>query len=183
MFNFTPMKSDSSKIQELYVNDLASVRAGRAKPSLVENIDVEAYGSRMKLLELASITAPDSTLIVVKPWDKSVIKDIEKAISMSDLHIPPVVDGDQIRLMIPPLTGERRQELIKLVGQKKNATLEMLRDVRTKYKKQIDGQKGSPGISEDDIKRDLEALQKLTDEFAGKIDEVTKAKEKELSEL
>jgi ribosome recycling factor len=137
----------------------------------------------MKIMELASISAPDSTQIIIKPWDKSVLKDIEKALSISDLHIPPIVDGEQIRLSIPQLTGERRQELIKLVGQKKNATLEMLRDIRTKYKKQIDSQDGQAGISEDDIKRDLVELQKVTEEYTVKIDEMTKTKEKELSEL
>jgi len=177
------MKQDSSKLIENYLQDLGSVRTGRAKPSLVENIEVEAYGSRMKIMELAGISAPDSTQIIIKPWDKSVIKAIEKAITISDLHIQPIVDGEQIRLSIPPLTGERRQELIKLVGQKKNSTLETLRDIRTKYKKQIDAQDGQAGISEDDIKRDLVELQKVTEEFTAKIEDLTKTKEKELSEL
>lgn len=183
MFSFSSMKQDSSKLLEVYLQDLSSVRTGRAKPSLVENIEVEAYGSQMKIMELATISAPDSTQILIKPWDKSVIKAIEKAISISDLHIQPIVDGEQIRLSIPVLTGERRQELIKLVGQKKNGALEMLRDIRTKYKKAIDAQDGQAGISEDDIKRDLVELQKVTDEFTAKIEELTKAKEKELSEL
>lgn len=183
MFSFASMKQDSSKLMEVYLQDLSSVRTGRAKPSLVENIEVIAYGSTMKIMELASISAPDSSQIIIKPWDKSVLKDIEKALSISDLHIPPIVDGEQIRLSIPQLTGERRQELIKLVGQKKNATLEMLRDIRTKYKKQIDSQDGQAGISEDDIKRDLVELQKITEEYTVKIDEMTKTKEKELSEL
>ncbi len=183
MFSFASMKQDSSKLMEVYLQDLSSVRTGRAKPSLVENIEVIAYGSTMKIMELASISAPDSSQIIIKPWDKSVLKDIEKALSISDLHIPPIVDGEQIRLSIPQLTGERRQELIKLVGQKKNATLEMLRDIRTKYKKQIDSQDGQAGISEDDIKRDLVELQKVTEEYTVKIDEMTKTKEKELSEL
>ena len=183
MFNFAPMKLDSQKLMDSYAGDLGAVRAGRAKPSLVEHIEVEAYGSRMKLLELSTINAPDSTSILIKPWDKSVIKDIEKAILISDLHIQPIVDGDTIRLSIPPLTGERRQELIKIVGQKKNGALESLRDIRTKYKKQIDAQKGQAGISEDDIKRDLEVLQKETTESTNQIEEMTKAKEKELSEI
>jgi len=177
------MKTDGQKLLDVFASDLSTIRTGRARPSLVENIEVEAYGGKMKLLELYSISAPDTSSIVIKPWDKSVIKDIEKAITISDLHIQPVVDGDQIRLSIPPLTGERRQELIKLVSQKKNATLEMLRDIRIKYKKQIDNQKGQPGISEDAIKKDLEDMQKMTEDFTGHIEEMGKAKEKELSEL
>jgi ribosome recycling factor len=161
---------------------LETIRVGRAKPSLVENILVDAYGSKMKLLELANISAPEPTQIIVKPWDRSVLSAVEKAIQISDLHINPVVDGDQIRISIPPLTGERREELAKLVIQKKHTAEDMLRDIRTKYKKQIDGQKGSPGISEDDIKRDLEALQKLTDEYMKKITDISSAKEKEVKE-
>ncbi len=183
MFDFSSMKQDGQKLLNAVLSDFSTIRTGRAKPSLVENIAVEAYGSSMKLLELASITAPDSSSILVKPWDKSVVKDIEKALLASDLHIPPVVDGDQIRLNIPQLTGERRQELIKLVSQKKHAGLEMLRDVRTKYKKQIDNQKGQAGISEDAITKDLEQLQKITEEFTTEIEEMTKNKEKELQEL
>lgn len=183
MFNFSALKQDAEKLIEVFASDLATIRTGRAKPSLVENIEVQAYGSMMKMLEVASITAPDSASIVIKPWDKSVLKDIEKAISISDLHIPPVNDGEQIRLNIPPLTGERRQELIKLVAQKKHAALDMLRDIRTKYKKMVDNQKGQAGISEDDIKRDLEALQKHTEEFTTKLEDRAQVKEKELSEL
>lgn len=183
MFSFTSYKLDAEKVLENFARDLASIRAGRAKPSLVENISVLAYGSQMKLLELASITAPDATSIVIKPWDKSVLKDIEKAIQISDLHIPPVIDSDQVRLSIPPLTGERRQELIKLVSQKSHSAEDSLRDVRTKYKKQIDAQKGNPGVSEDDIKRDLAELQKITDDYVSKIGAAQSEKEKELSQL
>lgn len=183
MFSFQSMKSDGSKLIDVFSSDLATIRTGRARPSLVENIEVEVYGSKMRLMEIAGISAPDSSSIVVKPWDKSVIKDVEKALAASDLHIPPVVDGDQIRLNIPQLTGERRQEFVKLVGQKKNASLEMLRDIRIKYKKQIDGQKGQAGVSEDAIKHDLEELQKVTEELSKKIEEIAASKEKELTEL
>lgn len=183
MFSLSPFKLDADKSVEVFSKELDSVRAGRAKPSLVENTPVLAYGSTMKMLELASITAPDATSIVIKPWDKSVLKDIEKAILISDLHIQPVVDSDQIRLSIPPLTGERRQELMKLVSQKKHGAEEQIRDIRVKYKKQIDAQKGQPGISEDDIKRDLDALQKSTDEYVKKIGDIAVAKEQELSQL
>jgi ribosome recycling factor len=177
------MKSDAQKLLEVFQNDLATVRTGRAKPSLVENVMVDAYGSKMRLMEVANITAPDSTMIVVKPWDASLLSAVEKAIQISDLHLNPVTDGQQIRLAIPPLTGERREELVKLVMQKKHTSEDMLRDIRTKYKKQIDNQKGQPGVSEDDIKRDLDMLQKITDEYTQKITEIAQAKEKELREV
>lgn len=183
MFSLTQMKLDGEKVVELFSQDIGSIRTGRAKPSLVENITVQAYGAVMKVLELASISAPDSTSIVVKPWDTSVLKDIEKAILASDLGIPPVIDGNQIRLSIPALTGERRLELVKLVTQKKNAFLQMLRDVRIKYKKQIEAQKGQAGVSEDAIKVDLENLQKLTEEYSKKLEDVAAQKETELTSL
>lgn len=182
MFALDPMKRDADKMVEVFQGDLGTIRTGRAKPSLVENISVEAYGSRMKLLELANINAPEPTQIIVKPWDRSVMAAIEKAIQTSELHLNPVVDGDQIRISIPPLTGERREELAKLVVQKKHTAEDMLRDIRTKYKKQIDGQKGMPGVSEDDIKRDLDSLQKITDDYMKKITDISGAKEKEVRE-
>lgn len=182
MFALEPMRADVEKLISVFIADLATIRTGRAKPSLVENLIVEAYDSRMKLLELANISAPEPTQIIIKPWDQSLIAAIEKAISASDLHINPVVDGQQIRISIPPLTGERRQELGKLVVQKLHSSEEMLRDIRTKYKKQIDAQKGMPGVSEDDIKRDLEALQKLTDDSTKRLVEISTAKEKEVRE-
>lgn len=182
MFSFDPMKRDGDKLIEVYQSDLATVRTGRAKPSLIENVPVDAYGTRMKMLEVASITAPEPSQIIVKPWDQSLLGAIEKAITISDLHLSPVNEGGQIRISIPALTGERREELVKLVSQKKHVAEDMLRDVRNKYKKQIDAQKGQPGISEDDIKRDLETLQKYTEEYMKTIAEITTTKEKEVRE-
>lgn len=176
------MKRDCAKTIEVFQDDLATIRTGRAKPSLVENVLVDAYGAKMKMLEVASITAPEPSSIIIKPWDQTLLSAVEKAIQISDLHISPVNEGGQIRLSIPPLTGERREELAKLVSQKKHVAEDMIRDVRNKYKKQIDGQKGQPGISEDDIKRDLAELQKQTDEFMKQITEISTAKEKEVRE-
>jgi ribosome recycling factor len=180
MFSFSEMRGQCDKLLEVFRGDLSTIRTGRAKPALVEGVMVEAYGGMMKLMELASITAPDSSMIVIKPWDKSLLGAIEKGIQMSELHLNPVTDSEQVRLNIPPLTGERREELVKLVSQKRHMSEEMLRDIRTKFKKQIDGQKGQPGISEDAIKRDLDELQKLTDEYGKKIADIASAKETEL---
>jgi ribosome recycling factor len=182
MFSFDSLMRDADKTIEVFEADLASVRTGRAKPSLVENINVDAYGSRMKMLEVASITAPEPSQIIIKPWDQSLLATIEKAIQQSDLHISPVNEGGQIRISIPPLTGERRDELAKMVTQKKHVAEEMMRDIRNKYKKQIDAQKGEPGISEDDIKRDLEALQKRNDDYMKKLTDIAATKEKEVRE-
>ncbi|PWU23826.1 ribosome recycling factor [Candidatus Cerribacteria bacterium 'Amazon FNV 2010 28 9'] len=183
MFSFDPMKSDVAKLIEVFGSDVATIRTGRAKPSLVENVMVDAYGGKMRMMEVANISAPDSTMIVIKPWDQSLLSTVEKAIQISDLHINPIIDGQQVRISIPPLTGERREELVKLLNQKLHAHEDMARDIRIKYKKQIDAQKGQPGVSEDDIKRDLETLQKVTDDAIAKLGEVANGKEKELREL
>ncbi len=183
MFSLEPMKRDADKMLQVFQGDLDTVRTGRARPSLVENILVDAYGTKMKLLELATINAPEATQILIKPWDVSLLSSIGTAITVSGLNLSPVVDGQQIRISIPPLTGERREELVKIVSQKRHVAEEMLRDIRTKYKKQIDGQKGQPGVSEDDITRNLASLQKLTDEYVKKITDLAGSKEKEVREV
>ena len=137
---------------ELLGEDLMSVQTGRAKPSLVESIKVEAYaGSFMEVRELASITAPDPQTILIKPWDRSVVKAIEKAILKSDLQVNPVVSDDQVRIQIPTLNEERRLELVKVVKQKVESGKAMIRQVRTEMKKDIDNLKDDDGVSEDDI--------------------------------
>lgn len=179
-FDSTTFSSDTNKVFSVVAMDLSSVKTGRAKPSLVENIMVEAYGTRMKMIEVANVTAPDISQLVIAPWDKSLVAAVEKAISSSDLNIHPVVDGEQIRIMIPPLTQERREEMVRVVKQKIESGKTMIRDVRQKYKKMIEDQKGQPGVSEDAIKRELEDLQKRTDASTAKLEELGLQKEHEL---
>jgi ribosome recycling factor len=162
---------------------MATVKTGRAKPSLIESVTVEAYGTNMKLVELASISAPDPTLLVVQPWDKGNLQAIEKGLQIANLGLNPVVDNDQIRLAIPSLTQERREEMVKLVKQKLETGKQMLRDVRQKYKKLIDGQKGQPGVSEDLITTELDQLQTQMDKFTEKLDQLAADKEKELMQV
>ena len=162
---------------------MATVKTGRAKPSLVENVSVEAYGTRMKLMELATISAPDTTMIMINPWDKGNLAAIERGIASAGLNINPVVESDHIRIVIPPLTQERRQEMVKLVKQKLESGKQMVRDVRLKYKKMIDDQKGKPGVSEDNISADLETLQKKMDEYVAKLEKVVQEKETELMQM
>jgi len=137
----------------------------------------------MRLMELASITAPDTTMILIAPWDKSMIAAIQKGINLAGLGLNPVVDNDQIRINIPPLTQERREEMVRLVKQKLESGKQMLRDVRLKHKKLIDDQKGKPGISEDDIRDDLEELQKHMEQFTLKLDELSLQKEREVMQI
>ena len=183
MFDVAQFSRDADKVLEVVGGDMATVKTGRAKPSLVENVSVEAYGTRMKLMELATISAPDTTMIMINPWDKGNLAAIERGIASAGLNINPVVESDHIRIVIPPLTQERRQEMVKLVKQKLESGKQMVRDVRLKYKKMIDDQKGKPGVSEDNISADLETLQKKMDEYVAKLEKVVQEKETELMQM
>lgn len=168
---------------EVVKKDLSTVRTGRAKPSLVEDVKVEAYGTMMTIKELATISAPDTTLIVIAPWDKGLVAAISSGIQKSGLNIQPIVDGDTVKISIPALTQERRLELVKLVHTKLESAKVMIRGVRTEIKEEIEAQKGEAGVSEDNIKAWLESMQKTVDSFMVKVDELGKEKEKELMTL
>ena len=163
-------------------DDLATVKTGRAKPDLVANLQiaVQSYGSTLKLLELANISAPDSQTLLISPWDKNVLEDISRGISKSDLNLNPVVDGQTIRISIPALTQERRIELAKMVDKKVEGGKVLLREERQKIKKEIDAEKGKAGVSEDDIFKSIEELDKKTKEWEVKIDDLGSAKKAEL---
>lgn len=160
--------------------DLATVRTGRAKTSLVEDVTVEAYGSLMKIKELTSISVPDPSLIVISPWDKSVITAISTGIQKAELNITPVVDKEMIKLAIPPLTEERRKEMVKSVHQKLESGRIMIRNIRGEIKDEIEKLEGESGVSEDDIKGWLSAMQKEVDKFMAVVDGLGEQKEKEL---
>lgn len=168
---------------EVVKKDLSSVRTGRAKPSLVEDVKVEAYGTMMSIKELATISAPDTTLIVIAPWDKGLVAAISSGIQKSGLNIQPIVDGDTVKISIPALTQERREELVKLVHQKLESAKVMIRGVRTEIKEEIEAQEGEAGISEDSIKSWLESMQKTIDQYMIKVDDLGSLKEKELMTL
>ncbi len=168
---------------EAIKKDLSSVRTGRAKPSLVEDVKVEAYGTLMSVKELATISAPDTTLIVIAPWDRSVVGAVATGINKAGLNVNAVVDGEVIKISIPAPTEERRLELVKLVHQKLEAGKIMMRQIRTDIKEEIEAQKGESGISEDNIETWLASMQKSVDGAIIKIDELGKEKEKELMTL
>jgi len=176
----TQTRKDMVAVLSVVGEDLATVKTGRAKPSLIERVMIEVYNMRMPLIELATISAPDPQLLVVQPWDESVIQDIAKGISQSQIGLNPVVDGSIIRLQIPPLTEERREEYVALVRQKIESGRVMLRQARQDSKKRIEGLKGEPGVSEDDIFRLLAELEKVTDEHTEKLEAQGRDKEAEL---
>ena len=179
-------REQATKVVERLLEELKNIRTGAAKPAMIEGviIEVQAYGgAKMKLKELASISAPDANLLVVQPYDPSVIKDVERSLMVANLGFSPAVDQQTIRLVLPQLTQERREQLAKQVGQKVEDAKVALRQKRTDSKEDIEGQKGEAGISEDDIEREREQLQKMTDEFMQKIELIGKDKEKELKEI
>jgi len=160
--------------------DLATLRTGRASTQMLDPIMVEVYGSEMKISELANVSAPDPNLLVIKPWDTSILDKIEKSIASSGLNFNPVVDGDIIRITVPPLTEERRKEMVKLLYQKIESGRVMLRSIRTEVKQDIENQEGEANVSEDDIRRDLKQLNELTQKKIDEIDKLAKDKETEL---
>lgn len=163
--------------------DFASIRAGRANPAILDKISVEYYGAQTPLAQVGTISVPEARTIVIQPWDASILKDIEKAILASDIGITPNNDGKVIRLNFPPLTEERRKELSKSISKRgeeaKVAVRNLRRDAIDGFKKQ----KKANEITEDDLKDLEDKIQKLTDRFVKKIDEITSAKEKEIMEV
>jgi ribosome recycling factor len=160
--------------------DAQSVRTGRASPALVEPLEVDAYGTPTPLIQLAAISAPEPRLIVIQPWDKSLIKAIEKAIIGSDLGLTPSNDGTLIRLSIPALTEERRKDLVKQLHKKIEAGHVEIRTLRRHAQDELRAKGKGAGVSADDEKRLEAQLQKLTDRYVLLADEIGQAKEKEI---
>lgn len=171
------------KAADYMTHEFSAVRTGKASPALVENIDVEAYGAPMKLKQLAVITTPEPRLLVIQPFDASTAKDIEKAIKESKIGINPVVDGKIIRLPIPPLTEERRRDLVKGI---KQMAEEVRVRVRSARREGIDGVKKlqkDGTISEDDLETYESEIQKLTDQFVKRIEDALSTKEAEIMKV
>ncbi len=163
--------------------EFARMRTGKATTALVDGVRVEAYGSSMPLNQLATITVPEPRLIVIQPWDKSTIKDVEKAIRVSDLGLNPTNDGTVIRLAIPQLTEERRRDLVKMVKKMAEEGRVSIRAVRRDANDKLKASVKAGDISEDSMHDGLEEVQKLTDRFVKQIDDLTTAKEAELMEV
>jgi len=161
----------------------ASVRTGRANPALLDRIVVNYYGTPTPLNQMASVTVPEPRMLVITPWDKSAMKDIEKAILTSDLWLVPNNDGSVIRLAMPPLTEERRKELVRLVRKDAEDHRVAVRNIRRDLNEAAKKLEKDGDISEDELRRAQEEIQKLTDRFIEQIDELLKAKEKEIMEV
>lgn len=164
-------------------SEFATVRTGRASASLLNHVKVDYYGQSTPLNQISSIAVPEPTLLVISPYDKSIIDDIEKAILQSDLGLTPINDGNVIRLPIPKLTEERRKELSRLVRSKAEEGRVAIRNIRRDAIDDLRSFEKEGEITKDDLHRGQEEVQKLTDHFINETDEMLKVKEKELMEV
>lgn len=163
--------------------DLVGIRTGRATPGILNRVTVEYYGAPVPLQQLASMSVPEPRTLMVQPFDKTAIGAIEKAILTSDLGVNPSNDGNVIRLSFPPLTEERRRDLVKQVHSRAEDGRVAVRNVRRHHKDEVEKLEKQHEISEDDLKRAEKELQKLTDQFVAEIDEIQRHKEQELMEV
>lgn len=161
-------------------HELKSVRTGRAAPGLVENLSVDYYGSPTPLKSLATIAAPEPASIVIKPFDVAALKDIERAIKNSDLSLAPVLEGKMIRLNIPPLSEERRKQIVQQVKQLGEKNKVSVRNIRRDANKQLDDELKNKTISEDDCKKSKSNIDDITKKHVDQIDEIVKAKSEEI---
>ncbi len=168
------------KAIEHFKQELSSLRTGRANPALVENIQVESYGSKMPLTHIASVSIPDAKTIAIQPWDKSNIGPIEKAIQAANIGLNPVNDGMLVRLNIPPMTEERRKEMVKLLGQISEKAKIAIRNVREEIIKEFKKQEEEQNLTEDDISGMKKDLQEVVDRYNEQVKEISAAKEKEI---
>jgi ribosome recycling factor len=177
------LRDRMQKSVEALQDDLMSIRTGRASPALVERLPVEYYGTPTPLNQMASIAAPEPRLLVIRPWDPSSLRDIERAILASDLGLTPMNDGVLIRLNIPRLTEERRRELVKVVSRRVEEARVAIRNLRRDGLQDLKEFEKEKMISEDDFFTGKDKVQELTDEFVAKIDVIGQRKEEEVMEI
>jgi len=166
--------------EEAMKNDLTAIRTGKASTALVENIMVEYYGTMTRLRDIAGLATPESRLITIQPWDQSAVKAVEKAIIASPLGISPVSDGKVIRLPIPPLSEERRAALAKQVKARLESAKVELRNARRDANEALKKAQKASEITEDELKNDLDKIQKMTDSYTESLEKIAAEKEKEL---
>lgn len=179
---FKQAEAEMKKVEEVFLKELGGLRLGRASINLLEGILVEHYGSRLPINQIATITIPQPQLISVQPWDKAMIEKIVKAIQLSNIGLNPIPDASVIRLAVPPLSEERRKELVKILKKMEEQARIETREIRRKRNDELKKLEKSKSISEDDCFKATEKIQKLTDKFIMEIEKKTAAKEKEIME-
>ncbi|MFL5382505.1 MAG: ribosome recycling factor [Longimicrobiaceae bacterium] len=163
--------------------EFAGVRTGKASPQLLDTVRVEAYGSKVPLNQVGTVSAPEPRMLTVQPWDRSLIKAVERALRESDLGLNPSNDGQLIRIPIPPLTEERRNEYVRLLHKLAEEGRVAVRQARKDANDEIKARQKKEGLSEDDIHREEKEVQKLTDQYIAKVEEMLKHKEVEVREV
>lgn len=180
---YADVKDRMSKAVAALKKEFASIRAGRANTSLLDRITVDYYGVPTPIPQMASVSAPEARLLVIQPWDKNMMSEIEKAILKSDLGITPNNDGSIIRLALPQLTQERRNELVKIIKKKGEEGRVAIRNIRRDGNDMIKDLEKDHEISEDESRRAQDEIQKITDSFIKEIDQVIASKEEEVLEV
>jgi ribosome recycling factor len=163
--------------------ELAGIRTGKATTTLLDAVKVDAYGQIMPLNQVASISVPESRLLLVQPWDRTIVPAVEKALHKSDLGLVPNTDGNIIRLAIPPLTEERRHDLVKIVRKHAEDARVSVRNIRRDANEHLKKAQKGGDISEDDSHKGMDRVQELTDKYVGEVDSVLKEKEEEIMEV
>ncbi len=176
-------KEKMEKSVEVLKKDFAGIRTGRASLSLLDSIVVEYYGTPTPLNQVAALSVPDPRMITIQPWEQKMIPVIERAIMESDLGLTPTNDGKIIRLHIPPLTEERRKQLVKVVRKRAEEARVAVRNIRREINEELKRLEKEKAISEDELRRSLEEIQDVTDSYIKKIDEILEKKEKEIMEV
>ena len=178
------LQASFDKAIEAFKRDLAKVRTGRANIAMLDGVKVEYYGTMTPLNQVATLNVPDPRQITIKPWEKSLIPAIEKAIkAQSDLGLNPVADGEQVRLPIPPLTQDRRKDLVKMVKKLAEEAKVVIRTARREANETLKEFTDSGDIAEDDERQGLKKVQDLTDKFTAQVDDIVVKKEKEIMEV
>lgn len=171
-----------TKAVEAFARDLSGFRTGRASAALVERVTVEAYGAATPLNQMAGISVPENTLLVIQPWDPSMIPAIEKALNNAQLGMAPAVDGGVIRLRVPAMTEERRKELVKQMGKRAEEARVEIRSIRRDEQDAVKKAEKAHEVGEDDARRQMDAIQKQTDAKVAEIDRLVTSKEREVLE-
>lgn len=161
-------------------SELATIRTGRANAALLDHVRVNYYGSEVPVNQVGNISVPEPRVLMITPWEKSVLKDIEKAIQVADLGLNPSNDGEVVRVILPELTEERRKELVKQVRAVAEKAKVSVRNIRRDANEEVKSKVKSEGLSEDESKRLQDRIQKITDKFIAEIDQITEHKEKEI---
>jgi ribosome recycling factor len=176
-------RAQMDKALEALRREFSGVRTGKASPALLDQVRVDAYGSKMPLNQVASVNSPEPRMLIVQPFDKGLTKAIEKAIRDSELGVNPASDGQVIRVPIPALNEERRKELVKMLHRYAEDGKVAVRHARQEANKELKRRKDAHELSEDDAKREIDRVQKLTDEYIAKVDSLLKSKEEEVMEV